>query len=125
MQEIKLKECLFSQEMKLKEYLFSLKIYPNNKGYSCVKECLSQLQSSVDVRLRGEMKISGIYKAASRKLGISPKAVEQNIIYAIENAWLKADTEYLRQEFGNTVSEEKCKPTCKQFLVTLLEKTKA
>ena len=49
-------------------------------------------------------------------------SVEKDIQNAISSAWLRGNVETLYREFGETLDEDKGKPTNKQFLLTALER---
>ena len=52
-------------------------------------------------------------------------SVEKDIQNAISAAWLRGNVDVLYREFGETLDEDKGKPTNKQFLLTALERLSA
>jgi two-component system response regulator (stage 0 sporulation protein A) len=62
------------------------------------------------------------YVSLSRKFGVSVASIEKDIQNAISTAWLRGNIDTLYREFGETLDEDKGKPTNKQFLLTALER---
>ena len=52
-------------------------------------------------------------------------SIEKHIQNAISAAWLRGDVEVLYREFGETLDEDRGKPTNKQFVLTALERLSA
>lgn len=64
------------------------------------------------------------YVWLSRDFGVDTASVEKDIQNAISSAWLRGDVDTLYKEFGETLDENKGKPTNKQFVLTALERIK-
>ncbi|MBR4800218.1 MAG: sporulation initiation factor Spo0A C-terminal domain-containing protein [Clostridia bacterium] len=105
-------------EIKIKNYLLSLGFQPNLKGY----KLLSRL---IEMSVEGEkiipLKFFG-YEKLSCEFGVARESVEKDIQNAISSAWLRGDVDTLYREFGETLDENKGKPTNKQFVLTALER---
>ena len=65
------------------------------------------------------------YKQLAEEFGASEASVEKDIQNAISAAWLRGSVDVLYAEFGETLDEDKGKPTNKQFLLTALERLSA
>lgn len=104
--------------MKTKKYLLELGFQPNLKGYK-------QLSALICLALDGEdilpLKYNG-YKKVAKALGADVAGIEKNIQNCISAAWLRGDVDVLYREFGETLDENKGKPTNKQFVLTALER---
>lgn len=107
-----------SDEFNVKKYLLSLGFQPNLKGYYLIADLILQAKSGVAVM---PLKYRG-YVALSKKYGVSVASVEKDIQNAISSAWLRGDVDALYDEFGETLDEDKGKPTNKQFLLTAIER---
>ncbi|MBO5776997.1 MAG: sporulation initiation factor Spo0A C-terminal domain-containing protein [Clostridia bacterium] len=107
-----------NEEIKIKKYLLQLGFQPNLKGYHL-------LASLLKLAINGEkvmpLKYFG-YVALSEKFGVSVASIEKDIQNAISTAWLRGNVDTLYKEFGETLDEDKGKPTNKQFLLTALER---
>lgn len=105
-------------EIKAKNYLLKLGFQPNLKGY----KLLARL---IELSLSGEkilpLKFFG-YEKLSKEFGASKDSIEKDIQNAISSAWLRGDVDVLYNEFGETLDENKGKPTNKQFVLTALER---
>ena len=53
---------------------------------------------------------------------MSVASIEKDIQNAISTAWLRGNVDTLYKEFGETLDEDKGKPTNKQFLLTAIER---
>ena len=105
-------------EIRIKNYLLKLGFQPNLKGY----KLLARL---IELSLCGErilpLKFFG-YDRLSQEFGASKDSIEKDIQNAISSAWLRGDVNVLYEEFGETLDENKGKPTNKQFVLTALER---
>ena len=59
--------------------------------------------------------------AALTGVGLAPTSVERLIRHAIESAWLRGDMEQQYALFGNTVDEQRGKPTNGEFIARVTE----
>ncbi len=105
-------------EITVKKYLLQLGFQPNLKGYKLLFFILSY---ALDGKRLLPLKFFG-YKATSDKFGVDVASVEKDIQNAISAAWLKGDMDVLYGEFGETLDENKGKPTNKQFILTALDR---
>ena len=107
-----------NDEIKIKNYLLRLGFQPNLKGY----KLLARL---IELYFEGEkiipLKFCG-YEKLSAEFGVAKESIEKDIQNAISSAWLRGDVNILYKEFGETLDENKGKPTNKQFVLTALER---
>lgn len=105
-------------QIKIKNYLLSLGFQPNLKGY----HLLSKL---IELAMKGQkilpLKYCG-YTALASEFNIDVASIEKDIQNAISSAWLRGDVDTLYKEFGETLDEDKGKPTNKQFVLTAIER---
>lgn len=105
-------------EKTVKTYLLSLGFQPNLKGYHLLAKLIMTAHDGgqiIPLKYRG-------YVELSNKYGVSVASVEKDIQNAISAAWLRGDIDALYREFGETLDEDKGKPTNKQFVLTALER---
>lgn len=107
-------------EMKIKKYLLSLGFQPNLKGYKLLCELLRLAMEGQEIL---PLKYNG-YECLSQAFGVDKASVEKDIQNAISSAWLRGDVDVLYEQFGETLDEDKGKPTNKQFVLTALERIK-
>ena len=105
-------------EIKIKKYLLELGFQPNLKGYHLLASLIGQAQNGEKVM---PLKYFG-YVSLSEKFGVSVASIEKDIQNAISTAWLRGNVDTLYREFGETLDEDKGKPTNKHFLLTALER---
>ena len=105
-------------EVKIKKYLLEMGFQPNLKGYHLLASLIEYAQNGTKVM---PLKYFG-YVELSKKFGVSTASIEKDIQNAISSAWLRGNVEILYREFGETLDEDKGKPTNKQFLLTALER---
>lgn len=109
-----------SNEIKTKEYLLKLGFQPNLKGYHLLARLIC-------LALEGKpilpLKYHG-YPLLEGEFHIDVASIEKDIQNAISAAWLRGNIEVLYKEFGETLDENKGKPTNKQFVMTALERLK-
>lgn len=107
-----------NDEIKIKNYLLRLGFQPNLKGY----KLLARL---IELHFDGEkiipLKFFG-YERLAVEFGVAKESIEKDIQNAISSAWLRGDVDTLYKEFGETLDENKGKPTNKQFVLTALER---
>ena len=105
-------------EIKAKRYLLQLGFQPNLKGYSLLSRLISYAMDGGEIL---PLKYSG-YPLLSKEFGVDTASVEKDIQNAISSAWLRGNVDTLYREFGETLDENKGKPTNKQFVLTALER---
>ena len=105
-------------EIKAKKYLLQLGFQPNLKGYALLSRLIEYAMDGGDIL---PLKYSG-YPLLSREFGVDAASVEKDFQNAISSAWLRGNVETLYREFGETLDENKGKPTNKQFVLTALER---
>lgn len=105
-------------EIKIKKYLLSLGFQPNLKGYHLLATLIEKAKNGEQIM---PLKYYG-YVDLSKAYGVSEASVEKDIQNAISSAWLRGNVDVLYREFGETLDEDKGKPTNKQFLLTALER---
>ncbi len=107
-------------EAKAKKYLLQLGFQPNLKGYHLLSRLIAYALDGEDIL---PLKYSG-YNHLSKDFGVDTQSIEKDIQNAISSAWLRGDVNILYKEFGETLDENKGKPTNKQFVLTALERIK-
>ena len=107
-------------ETKIKKYLLGLGFQPNLKGYRLLAKLIGYAFDGKDVL---PLKYSG-YAWLANDFGVDSASVEKDIQNAISAPWLRGDVDTLYREFGETLDENKGKPTNKQFVLTALERIK-
>ncbi len=105
-------------ELKIKNYLLSLGFQPNLKGYHLLAKLIEYAMNNQIIL---PLKYYG-YQSLSREFNIDVASIEKDIQNAISSAWLRGDVDVLYKEFGETLDENKGKPTNKQFVLTALER---
>jgi two-component system response regulator (stage 0 sporulation protein A) len=105
-------------EIKIKKYLLQLGFQPNLKGYHLLAALIGKAYNGEKII---PLKYFG-YVSLSQTFGGSVASIEKDIQNAISTAWLRGNIDTLYREFGETLDEDKGKPTNKQFLLTALER---
>lgn len=106
---------------RIKLYLLKLGFQPNLKGYRLLARLITMATEGNEIM---PLKYYG-YKRLAEEFGVGEASVEKDIQNAISAAWLRGDVNVLYDEFGETLDEDKGKPTNKQFLLTALERLSA
>ncbi len=107
-----------NNQLKIKNYLLSLGFQPNLKGYHLLAKLI---EYAMDNHIILPLKYFG-YVSLSNEFNIDVASIEKDIQNAISSAWLRGDVNVLYKEFGETLDENKGKPTNKQFVLTALER---
>ena len=107
-------------EIKTKEYLLKLGFQPNLKGYRLLAKLICYALDGRDIL---PLKCKG-YVNLSSDFSVDKASVEKDIQNAISSAFLRGNIDVLYTEFGETLDENKGKPTNKQFVLTALERIK-
>lgn len=105
-------------EVKIKKYLLELGFQPNLKGYHLLAALIKKAKEGEKIL---PLKYYG-YVTLSKLFAVSVASIEKDIQNAISTAWLRGNVDTLYREFGETLDEDKGKPTNKQFLLTALER---
>lgn len=109
---------MIATEIKVKKYLLQLGFQPNLKGYSLLTRLIQYAMDGGEIL---PLKYTG-YPMLSKEFGVDSASVEKDIQNAISSAWLRGNVDILYREFGETLDEDKGKPTNKQFVLTALER---
>ena len=107
---------LSMQEL-IKKYLITMGIMPNCSGYRYLSELIGDLCHGKEIF---PLKHNG-YKKLSDKYSQTVGNIDKNIQNCIAKAWNNCDIDLLYDRFGNTIDQDKGKPTCKQFIVQSYE----
>ncbi len=99
-------------------YLLSLGFSPTSRGYRYLLD-LTELQRRNSIL---PLKYNG-YRILAEQYHTTPCCIDKDIQNSIGRAWLTAPPELLYREFGATVDAHKGKPTVKQFLLHMYERT--
>ncbi|HWQ59312.1 MAG TPA: sporulation initiation factor Spo0A C-terminal domain-containing protein [Clostridia bacterium] len=102
-------------------YLFAMGVCAHHDGFKYMRDAVALY---LDSRNRSLGITTGIYPEIARRYGISEKIVERSIRYAIEMAWLRGNVENQYRLFGYTVKEDKGRPTNKECITLIAERTK-
>lgn len=105
----------------VKYYLLRLGFQPNLKGYHLLARLITLAWQGEEII---PLKYFG-YKRLASEFGVGEASIEKDIQNAISAAWLRGDVEVLYSEFGETLDEDRGKPTNKQFVLTALERLSA
>jgi len=111
-------DCVRKNEIKIKEYLIKLGFQPNLKGYNLLCRLIEYALNCDEIL---PLKYKG-YKMLSEEFGVDSASIEKDIQNSISSAWLRGNVDVLYDEFGETLDENKGKPTNKQFVLTAVER---
>ena len=105
----------------ISKYLWTMGISAHHDGYTYMK-------ASVGVILDHPGKSIGVttdvYPAVAKMYKKTPKIVERSIRYAIDSAWLRGDIDAQHRLFGYTVDQGKGRPTNKECITLIAERTR-
>lgn len=107
--------------MPVNELLLRLGCKPNNIGYKYITDILKKGLNGEKLEPMAQY----CYKELGEKYGKSVNCIEKNIQNCISNACINGDRTLLYELFGETISENKGKPTNKHFIYVILEKITA
>ena len=102
-------------------YLFAMGVSAHHDGFKFIREAVAIY---LDSRNRNIGITTSIYPEIANRYGVSIKIVERSIRYAIEMAWLRGNVENQYRLFGYTVKEDKGRPTNKECITLIAERTK-
>ena len=101
-------------------YLHVISIQPHVSGYKYLKESIEYCVENYGRKLSVT---KDVYPAVAEKCNSTPKRVERNIRTAIETAWIRGDIEMQYKLFGYTVNDNKGRPTNKECIAMLTDRT--
>jgi len=101
-------------------YLRAIGVPVNLSGYQQLKTAIAFVVASGrrQIRVTNE-----VYVYVAEVHGTTPKRVERNIRTAIETAWQRGDIKSQHKLFGYTVHQMKGRPTNKEFIAMIADKT--
>lgn len=89
------------------------------KGYEYLRYAI---ELAVEDRSVIEALTKALYPETAKKFGTTASRVERAIRHAIEIAWSRGNTEFMREYFGYTVSYSKGKTTNGEFIAMITDK---
>lgn len=95
------------------DYMKMLGVPAHIKGYDYIREAIALVIK--DRRVIGNI-TTELYPTIAEKFGTTPSCVERAIRHAIEVVFERGDLDILLEEFGNTFSPSKGKPTNSEFI---------
>lgn len=102
-------------------YLFAMGMSAHNDGFKYMRDAVN---ICIDSRERSIGLTTSVYPEIARKYGVSANVVERSIRYAIETAWLRGSVDNQYRLFGYTVKEDKGRPTNKECISLIAERTR-
>lgn len=102
-------------------YLFAMGMSAHHDGFKYMRDAVN---ICIDTRERSIGLTTHVYPEIARKYGVSVNVVERSIRYAIETAWLRGSVENQYRLFGYTVKEDKGRPTNKECISLIAERTR-
>lgn len=107
-------------ETKIAAYLRYLGILPNSLGYRYLLELTCEVCTGEEIL---PLKHVG-YRFLAQKYGKNVDSIDKNIQNCISKAFLRTPTDILYREFGQTVDQDRGKPTVKQFIFHIADRVK-
>lgn len=104
----------------ISNYLFAMSTPANLIGYQYVRAAVAYC---VDNYGSQNYVTKSVYPYVAELYGATPKRVERNIRTFIECTWDRGNIENINKFFGYTVSQNKGRPTNKEFIAQLTERT--
>lgn len=89
------------------------------KGYTYLREAILMVISKNE--LLGSI-TKELYPAVASRHQTTPSRVERAIRHAIEVAWNRGNLEVIQALFGNTINQEKGKPTNSEFIAMIADR---
>lgn len=105
-------------EFRISNTLKHLGISPVLLGYKYLREAI-RLSMGDNSFVDGITK--KLYPTIAKIFNTTPVSVERAIRHAIENGWLRGNTEIIDELFGYTVDANKDKPTNGEFIATVTD----
>lgn len=100
------------------EYLLSMGLMPTLKGFGYLRHAIAILLENGSMC---SLKYS-IYPFIAKTFNTTPSNVERSISNAIDAAFLNGNIATLARDFGQTINENKGKPTNKEFICMAAER---
>lgn len=104
--------------MEVAQLLIRLGFRSNNLGFKYLVDLITRGVAGEKL----DPLVKNGYKRLSLETGKTVGCIEKDIQNSISSAWLYGNTDYLYKIFGDTISEQKGKPTNKQFIYTIIDK---
>lgn len=108
----------FADEASIRRILDRMSLDRKKKGYE-------YLVAAIGIACRSHTFFHAmttvVYPETARIFGVSKTQVERCIRIAIESAWMKGDMELQYDYFGNTIDEDRAKPTNGEFIARITE----
>ncbi len=105
-------------ENRIANALKDMGLHASFRGFQYSCEAVKQVALNPDMLHRV---MDGLFVQIANMYDTTPSGVERGIRYAVEKIWELGDTEIIKYYLGNSISMDKDKPTCKQFVATLAE----
>jgi len=103
---------------RINDELLRLQFCPKLIGHKYIRDCVAILLGSHGIfNLKRE-----VFPKIAEKYGVTIKSIDKSISTVIEKSLLNVNTELLEEELGYLISEDKGKPTVKQFIMYLYER---
>lgn len=104
------------------QYLTMMGLAAQHHGFVYVAACIKMY---VEKGVKSQLRLTqDVYPAVAKMYNTNAKAVERNIRYAINAAWLRGDMEMQYQFFGYSVNGDKGCPTNKEYITMIAEHTR-
>jgi len=98
--------------------LLRLQFCPKLIGHKYIRDCVAILLGGHGIfNLKKE-----VFPIIAEKYGVAVKSIDKSISTVIEKSLLNMSAEILEDELGYLISEDKGKPTVKQFIMYLCER---
>ncbi|HEY8423435.1 MAG TPA: sporulation initiation factor Spo0A C-terminal domain-containing protein [Clostridia bacterium] len=93
-------------------YLLSLRLMPTLKGFHYLKDAIMLV-----INNGGFCSLKrSIYPWIAKTRNTTVQNVERSISNALDSAWLNGNVNVLKAEFGETINDNRGKPTNKEFI---------
>jgi sporulation transcriptional activator spo0A len=114
------KHCDIDCERIITNYLHIIGISPHVSGYRFLKVAIEYCVENYGRRISVTTEV---YPEVARICKSTPKRVERNIRTAIDRAWFRGNIEMQHKMFGYTVNDNKGRPTNKECIAMLTDRT--
>lgn len=108
------------RERIITNYLHIIGISPHVSGYRFLKVAIEYCVENYGRRVSVT---TDVYPEVARVCNSTPKRVERNIRTAIDRAWFHGNIEMQHKMFGYTVNDNKGRPTNKECIAMLTDRT--
>ena len=117
----KAEKRMIKMEEIISRYLMAIGVCAHHDGFAYLKYgialCVDQRDKNIGIT-------TYVYPEIAKRFNVSIKVVERSIRYAIDVAWLRGDVEAQHKLFGYTVAEDKGRPTNKECMTLIAERTR-